>query len=331
MRAWQVHTHGEPADVLRLAQVDRPTPGEGQVRIRVAAAGLGLPDVFMCRGTYPLTPPLPFTPGQEVAGEITAVGPGVPADLVVGARVLAVTAFPTGHGGFAEEALAYAGSTFLVPDGLDDADAAGFWIPHVTAWIGLVERARVAEGEWLAVLGAAGSSGSAAIQLGRALGARVVAVAAGDPDKVALCRSLGADAVIDHREGDVEVVDALRAATGGRGVDVVYDPVGGELGDQMVDALASGGRHLLVGFAGGRWPQPPLHRLVRVNGSLVGVYAGGFTRAELLDIHRQLAELVAGGALRGTVSDRTPFAELPAALTRLAGRTTVGKAAVLLT
>src|SRR3954447_14423196 len=147
MRAWQVHAHGEPADALRLVDVDVPEPGPGQVRVRVAAAGLGLPDVLMCRGTYPLTPTLPFTPGQEVVGEVTAVGADTA--LAVGERVMAVTAFPTGHGGVAGEALVYAGSAFAVPAGLDVADAAGFWIPHMTAWIGLVDRGRLAAGEWL--------------------------------------------------------------------------------------------------------------------------------------------------------------------------------------
>src|SRR5262249_4260343 len=159
-------------DVLHEVELDSPQPGPGQVRIRVAAAGIGLPDVLMCRGTYPLTPPLPFTSGQEATGTITAVGDGV--DLPIGTRVICVTAFTAGKGSFAEECLVAAGSAFAVPDGLTDAQAAGFWIPPLTAWIGLVARGGLAVGDWLAVLGAAGGSGIAAVQLGRALGARVV-------------------------------------------------------------------------------------------------------------------------------------------------------------
>jgi len=152
MRAWQVQDAGEPVDVLHEVERDVPEPGPGQVRIRVAAAGIGLPDVFMCRGTYPLTPPLPFTSGQEATGTVTAVGEGV--DLPIGARIMCVTTFWEGHGSFAEECLVGADSAFEVPAGLTDAEAAGFWIPHLTAWIGLVDRGGLAAGDWLAVLGA---------------------------------------------------------------------------------------------------------------------------------------------------------------------------------
>src|SRR5205085_3297281 len=134
MRAWQVNGAGEPIDVLHSVEVDVPDPGPGQIRARVTAAGIGLPDVLMCRGTYPLTPPLPFTPGQEATGVVTAVGDGV--DLAIGDRVMCVTAFYDGHGSFAAECLASAASAFPVPDGLSDAQAAGFWIPHLTGWIG---------------------------------------------------------------------------------------------------------------------------------------------------------------------------------------------------
>ena len=148
------------------------------MRIRVTAAGLGLPDVLMCRGTYPLTPPLPFTSGQEACGTVTAVGEGV--DLAVGDRIMCVTMFWQGCGSFAEECLVAADSAFPVPEGLTDAEAAGFWIPHLTGWTGLVDRGSIVAGDWLAVLGAAGGSGIAAVQLGTALGARVIAVVSDD-------------------------------------------------------------------------------------------------------------------------------------------------------
>ena len=197
MQAWQVTGTGEPADVLSLVDVDVPEPGPGHVRIRVTAAGIGLPDVLMCRGTYPLTPPLPFTPGQEATGTVTAVGEGV--DLPIGAPVMGVTVFYEGNGSFAEECLVLAESAFAVPPGLADAEAAGFWIPHLTAWIGLVDRGRIAPGDWLAVLGAAGGSGAAAVQLGCALGARVIAMVS-DEERAVFCRSLGAEATVIHRD-----------------------------------------------------------------------------------------------------------------------------------
>src|SRR3954463_16723245 len=174
MRAWQVAAAGEPVDVLHQTDVEVPEPGPGQARIRVTAAGIGLPDVFMCRGNYPLTPPLPFTPGQEATGVVTAVGEGV--DLAIGSRIMCVTMFYTGQGGFAEECLVGVDSAFPVPDGLSDAEAAGFWIPHLTGWIGLVDRGHIAAGDSLAVLGASGGSGIAAVQLGKALGAHVIAI-----------------------------------------------------------------------------------------------------------------------------------------------------------
>jgi len=320
MRAWQVQGTGEPADVLRAVEVNVPDPGPGQVRVRVAAAGIGLPDVLMCRGTYPLTPAVPFTPGQEAAGVITSVGEGVAREI--GSRVMLVTAFYDGHGSFAEECLAPASSVFPVPNGLTDAEAAGFWIPHLTAWIGLVERGHLVAGEWLAVLGAAGGSGIAAVQLGRALGARVIAVV-GDPERAAFCRELGAEIAVNHR--DEPLAAALRAATGGHGVDVIYDPVGGEPAEDAAGSLARNGRLLAVGFAAGRWPRLATHDLVVANTSLVGVFAGGQSPAELDKIHSALSRLVAEGTLRNAVTATPTFDELPSALQRLADRGVIGK------
>ncbi len=186
MRAWEVQAAGEPAQVLHLVERELPEPGPGEVRIRVTAAGLGLPDVFMCRGTYPLTPPLPFTSGQEATGVVTALGEDVDR-LALGDHVMCVTSFIGGNGSFAEECLTFADGAFAVPEGLTAAEGAGFWIPHLTGWIGLVDRGRIAAGDQLVVLGAAGGSGIAAVQLGRALGARVIAVVS-DDEKAAFCR-----------------------------------------------------------------------------------------------------------------------------------------------
>jgi NADPH2:quinone reductase len=320
MRAWQVQGKGEPRDVLHLVDLPAPEPGPGQMRIAVTAAGLGLPDVFMCRDMYPLTPPLPFTPGQEAAGVVTAVGEGV--STPIGTRVMSVTVFYEGHGSFAEECLVPEASAFPVPEGLSDEQAAGFWIPHMTGWVGLVDRGHLAKGEVLVVLGAAGGSGIAAVQLGRALGARVIAVVS-DEKRAAFCRELGADVALNlNGEG---FLDALVAATEGRGVDAIYDPVGGALAESVATKMRRGGRLLCVGFASGRWPKPETHDLVLTNTALVGVFAGGYSRQEVEDMHAGLSALVSDGRLRNAVTESVPFAELPGALQRMGDREVVGK------
>ena len=324
MRAWRVDRPGEPSEVLSLTDVPVPEPGPGQVRIRVTAAGIGLPDVLMCRGTYPLTPSGAFTPGQEVTGVVSAVGPDV--DLALGTTVMAVTSFMEGHGSFAEECLAPAQSSFAVPSGLPDMEAAGFWIPHLTAWIGLVDRARLEPGQCLAVLGAAGGSGIAAVQLGQALGVRVIAVVS-DEARAEFCRGLGADETINHKDGDL--AGRLRQMTDGRGVDAVYDPVGGPLAEAAATALARHGRLLAVGFASGAWPRIETQNLVVTNTSLVGVFAGGYGRDELDTIHSGLSDLVTSGRLQNAVTAQVPFADLPSALQRLADRSVIGKMVLL--
>lgn len=325
MRAWRVDRPGEPSGVLSLADVPVPEPGPGQIRVRVTAAGIGLPDVLMCRHTYPLTPPGAFTPGQEGTGVVSAVGPDV--DVALGTKVMSVTSFMEGNGSFAEECLAPADSSFTVPSGLGDVDAAGFWIPHLTAWVGLVDRARLEPGQWLAVLGAAGGSGIAAVQLGRALGARVVAVVS-DEVRAEFCRGMGADETINHRDGDL--VSRLRQITDGRGVDAVFDPVGGSVAEEAATALARHGRLLAVGFASGTWSRIETRNLVVTNTSLVGVFAGGYSRDELDVVHSELSDLVSSGRLQNAVTTQVPFDDLPSALQRLADRSVIGKMVMVL-
>jgi NADPH:quinone reductase len=326
VKAWQVHGTGEPADVLREVDREPPAPGAEQVRIRVAAAGLGLPDVLMCRGTYPLTPPLPFTPGQELVGTVSAVGPDV--DIAIGTRVLGVSDFVSGNGSFADEALAHASNVFPAPAGMDDSAAAGFWIPNMTAWIGLVDRGGLRAGQRLAVLGAAGGSGIAAVQLGKALGARVLAVVS-DDSRAEFTRSLGADqVVVAHGEtasDGTPLAQALRAATDWAGLDVIYDPVGGAQGTAAMGALARDGRHLAVGFASGAWPTPDVPMMVMTNTTLVGVLAAGYSRAHLEGILRGLAAFVDAGAIRPAVSETVSFKDIPDALNRLGERKILGK------
>jgi NADPH2:quinone reductase len=323
MRAWQVQEHGEPRDVLRLVDREVPEPGPGQVRIKVTAAGLGLPDVFMCRGHYPLTPPRPFTPGQEVAGVVTAVGPDV--KVPVGQRVMTVTSFTTGDGGFAEETLAFAGGLSEVPDGMKDTDAATFVIAFHTAWAGLVAGGRIASGEQLVVLGAAGGTGSAAVQLAHALGARVIAVAGG-ADKVKFCLEAGADVGIDHRSEDVR--GAIMAATDGKGADLVFDPVGGDVGNAALSAIARKGRFLLIGYASGSWVElSPLDMCMKTY-SVVGVLP---TMAADMGgaMQRDLAQMAASGSIRPPTTTAVPFEDLPAALQAVADRAAVGRTALL--
>lgn len=320
MRAWQVIRHGEPAAALEPVEAEPPAPGPGQVRIRVAAAGLGLPDVMMCRGTYPMTPALPFTPGQEATGVVTAVGEGCEAR--VGERVMGVSVFYQGHGGLAEEALLVDGFTFRAPDTIPDAEAAAFLIPGHTAHLALVRRGALQPGETLLVLGGAGGTGSAAIQLGRALGARVLATARG-AERVAFCRALGAHHVIDRNDGDVAA--SVREHTGGRGADVVFDPVGGDALETATRCIAHEGRILAVGFASGDDARLSTRHLMTHSYAVVGVMVGGYPRAFALDVQRDLLQRHARGELRVPVDRVVGFDELPGALEELATGRVLGK------
>ena len=324
MRAWQVQQHGTPTDALRRVELEEPTPGPGELRVRVTAAAIGMPDVFMCKSTYALTPPLPFVPGQEVCGIVEAVGPGV--EWPIGQRVMAVTSFTDGRGGFADVTITREASTYRVPDHMSDVDAASFRIGYSTAWIGLVRRGEIKAGESLVVLGAAGGSGITAIQLGKALGARVIAVAAGQ-QKLDFCKRLGADVVIDRTTQDVPA--AMLEATGGRGADLIYDPVGGDPAEASLKAIAPGGRLLAVGFASGRWVEVNTVHAVRRNYSLVGVYAGGYTRAEGLADHEALMALAAKGKLDSFASTAS-FDDLPAAAESVANGSVIGKVIITL-
>ena len=321
MFAWQVSELGSPAEVILPVERTEPEPGPGQVRLRVLAAGIGLPDVMMCRGGYAIAPPLPFVPGQEVCGLVDSVGAEV-SGVTVGQRMMAVTDFAHGHGGFADFALAAASDCFAVPESMGDVDAAAFRIGYSTAWIGLVRRGQLRPGETLLVLGAAGGSGATAVQVGHALGARVIAVAAG-AEKLGFCRRMGADHVIDRSLDSVP--DAVRELTDGRGADVIFDPVGGDAGEESLRAINIGGRYLAIGFASGRWANVDTHAAVRRNFSLVGVYVGGYGRDEnesdlaaLIDLHRS-------GRLP-TLVEAIDFDEIPEALERIGSRRILGKA-----
>lgn len=323
MRAWQIQRHGEPADAIARVECARPDPGPGEVRVKVEAAALGLPDVFMCRGSYAFRPELPFTPGQEVAGTVTAVGEG--SNIPVGARVMGVTAFFRGFGGLADEALALDASMYPFPEAMDAAEAAAFVIPYHTAYLGLLTRGRLSPGETLLVLGAAGGSGSAAVSLGHALGARVIA-AAGGSRKSELCRAFGADLVIDHQS--VDLAEAVREATDGRGADVVFDPVGGSAFDQALDCIANEGRLLGIGYASGEWRDAPTRVLVGKNVSVVGVFVGAYQKPFLSEVHEALLEHSKAGRIGSLVTQQVGFDDVAGALTELAERRASGKIVV---
>ena len=298
MRAWQITGVGAPVDVLRMVDIPEPVPGPGEVALQVHAAGIGMPDAFMCRSTYAFSPSLPFVPGQEMCGTVVAVGEGSTAR--VGDRLMGVTSFYDGRGGLAEYTIASDATLFRVPEDMSSSDAATFRIGYSTALIGLQRRGEVQAGETVVVLGASGGSGSTAVQLAAALGARVLAVVS-TPEKAALSTALGASAVIDRSE--VDVASAVNEMTDGRGADLVYDPMGGDLANATLKCLAPGGRLLAVGFASGQWTNPPVAELVRRNVSLVGVYAGGIGRTENESDHELLLSLYGQGKLQSFVTE----------------------------
>ncbi|AXI85499.1 NADPH:quinone oxidoreductase family protein [Actinospica acidiphila] len=316
MQAWQVHELGEPGEVMRLADVERPTPGEGQVLLRVRAADINFPDALMCRGQYQVRPPLPFTPGVEICGETED-----------GRRVIANPALP--HGGFAEYALADAAALLPAPDALDDAEAAALHIGYQTAWFALHRRARLEAGETLLVHAAAGGVGSAAVQLGKAAGATVIGVAGG-AGKAAVARDLGCDVVIDRREQDV--VAAVKEATGGRGADVIFDPVGGDAYTQSARTVAFEGRIVIVGFASGTIPSPGLNHALIKNYAILGLHWGLYNTRDpelVRHCHEQLTGLAAKGAIKPLVSERVPLAGAADAVQRVADGVTTGRVTVL--
>ncbi|WP_406350693.1 NADPH:quinone oxidoreductase family protein [Streptomyces sp. NBC_00658] len=316
MQAWQVHQNGEPGEVMRLDDVERPVPAEGQVLLKVRAANINFPDALMCRGHYQVRPPLPFTPGVEICGETED-----------GRRVLANPALP--YGGFAEYAVADGAALLPAPDALDDAEAAALHIGYQTGWFGLHRRAALEAGETLLVHAAAGGVGSAAVQLGKAAGATVIGVVGG-ADKAAVARELGCDVVIDRRAEDV--IGAVKEATGGRGADVIYDPVGGEAYTQSTKVVAFEGRIVVVGFASGSIPSPALNHALVKNYSILGLHWGLYNTKNpklVQHCHERLTELAARGAIKPLVSERVPLGGAAAAVQRVADGVTTGRVVVV--
>ena len=324
MKAWRVSELGEPRHAMSLDDVPDPQPDASQLLVCVLGAAANFPDVLMCRGLYQVKPPLPFTPGVELCGEVAALGPGT-TGFAVGDRVIGSSVLPSG--GFAELALMDTATTFPAPRALDDAQAAAFYIGYQTGWFGLHRRAHLQPGETLLVHAAAGGVGSAAVQLGKVAGARVIGVVGG-PEKVEVARALGADVVVDrHREDFVEVV---KDVTGGRGADVVYDPVGGDTYQRSTKCIAFEGRILVVGFAGGQIQSAALNHALVKNYSIVGLHWGLYTTKDpaLVRVcHDELSKLAADGVVKPLVSERLPLDAVADGLQRLADGTTVGRVA----
>jgi NADPH:quinone reductase len=337
-----VHQYGSPREVLQLDDVDEPEPGPDELKIRVTSVTLNFNDLDGIHGRYKTVPrPVPYIPGMEVLGIVEACGTG--GDEWLGRRVVAI---PSGaFGGYAEYVVAPAAMAFEMPTDLPEPEAAAIFMPFHLAWLALYERARLQAGETLLVHAGAGGAGSAAIQLGVHAGARVIATA-GSPEKTRLCRELGAELAIDYRETDF--ADAVLDATDGRGVDVAFDAVSGDVTLKTFRCMAFNGRHILAGFASGieledegLVPRPVLFG----NFSLVGVChayvddpvvfkrLSGFNFPSHHDgerLHAELLALFAAGKLRAIVGQEVPFGELPAALDAMEQRQTVGRTVVRL-
>lgn len=319
MKAVLCKQHGLP-ETLVVEEVPSPVPGPKQVLIRVQACGVNFPDTLIIQNLYQFKPALPFSPGGEVAGVVAAVGEGVK-HLQPGMPVLAFT----GWGGFAEEVLADARQVVPLPPGLDAKIAAAFMMTYGTSYHALKDRAQLQPGETLLVLGAAGGVGLAAIELGKKMGARVIA-AASSADKLAVCREHGADECINYTSEDLKA--RVKELTGGQGADVIYDPVGGEHAEPALRSIAWKGRYLVVGFAAGDIPKIPLNLPLLKGCAILGVFWGDFAAREPqanMANGMQLFQWLMAGELRPHVSASYPLADAALALRALMERRVTGK------
>ncbi len=320
MKAILCRRFGPPED-LTLEDVPKPQAQAGTVKIALRACGVNFPDVLMIQGLYQFKPPFPFSPGLEVAGNIVEVGEGV-AGLRPGQRVMATLT----HGGFAEEVIAPAAVVTPLPAEISFEQAAAFPLAYGTSHIGLTRRARLQAGETMLALGAAGGVGLAAVELGARLGANVIAAASSD-EKLALAQAYGARHLIHYTRENLS--ERVKALTDGRGVDVVFDPVGGDAFDQAARRIAWEGRYLVVGFASGRIPSLPANIALLKNASIVGVYWGAYWQHDPTVIKRSFAELlpwIAAGEIKPRIHKTYPLAEAAAALRVLMDRRAMGKA-----
>ena len=323
MHAWLCETL-EGVDALQWRELPTPEPKPGEVRIAVRAASLNFPDLLIVEGKYQFKPPLPFVPGSEYAGTVDAVGEGVK-HLKVGMHVAAIA----GTGGFGTHACVDASRVIPLPPGFALEDGAAFAFTYGTSHHALMDRAQLQAGETVLVLGAAGGVGSAALQIAKAAGAKVIAAASTD-EKCALCKQLGADETLNYSTQDVR--ETLKALTGGKGPDVVYDPVGGALAEPVFRSIAWRGRYLVIGFAGGGIPALPWNLALLKGASVVGVFWGDFVKREpkaSAAALRQLAQWYGEGKIKPVLDRPLPMAEIRQAYQRMASRQVLGKLLLL--
>lgn len=322
MRALLCEKHGPPEDLV-LRDMAPPEPGEGEIQVRVAAAGLNFPDSLIIQNKYQMKPPLPFVPGGEFAGTVTAVGPGVEG-FAVGDRAASLTV----TGGFAEYAVALAEKSTHVPETMDLETAAIFAFAYGTSHHAFKQRARLRPGETVLVLGASGGVGLAAVEIAKAMGATVIA-GASSAEKLAIARAHGADELINYSAQDLKTT--VKDLTGGRGVDVVYDPVGDALAEPAFRSIGWEGRYLVIGFAGGGIPAIPLNLPLVKGASIVGVFWGDFVTRSPEEHQRNMAELYAmhaEGKLRPRISARYPLEDGAAAIRSIMERKVTGKVVI---
>lgn len=319
MKAVLCKQYGLP-DTLVFEEIPSLVPAAGQVVVSMKAAGVNFPDSLIIQGRYQVKPTMPFSPGSELAGVVKEVGTGV-TNVKAGDAVIAYA----GYGGYAEEIAVDARSCIPMPAGVDFKVAASFLMTYGTSYHALKDRAQLQPGETLLVLGAAGGVGSAAVELGKLMGARVIAAASSD-DKLAACRQLGADATINYTSEDLR--EATKRITEGKGVDVVYDPVGDKFAEPAMRDMAWGGRYLVIGFAGGEIPKIPLNLPLLKGFAIVGVFWGNFTRKEPKKNEANVRELlgwIASGKLKPLVSAAYPLAQAAQALNDVMQRRVKGK------
>jgi NADPH2:quinone reductase len=319
MQAWLCE-NPTGVDALTWKALPTPQPKAGEVLIEIKAASLNFPDLLIVQNKYQIKPPLPFVPGSEYAGVVQAVGEGVK-QLQVGQSVACLS----GTGGFGTHTIAPAALCMPLPAGFSHVDAAAFIMIYATSWHALMDRAQLKAGETVLVLGAAGGVGTAAIQIAKAAGARVIAAASTD-EKCALCTSIGADATINYTTKNLR--DEIKVLTEGKGPDVIYDPVGGDFAEPAFRSIAWRGRYLVVGFASGPIPSLPLNLTLLKGASIVGVFWGDFARREPKANAAMMAELAgwyAQGKIKPVIDRTMPMAELKAAYAHMGSRGVKGK------
>ncbi len=323
MHAWLCE-NPTGVDALTWKELPTPQPGKGEVLLEIKAASLNFPDLLIVQNKYQMKPTLPFVPGSEYAGVVQAVGEGV-SHLKVGQNVACLS----GTGGFGTHTLAPAALCMPLPPGFGHVDAAAFIMIYATSHHALVDRAQLKAGETVLVLGAAGGVGTAAIQIAKALGATVVAAASTD-EKCALCKSIGADVTINYTEHGVPTAfrEAVKAATGGKGPDVIYDPVGGDFAESAFRSIAWRGRYLVVGFASGPIPALPFNLMLLKGASVVGVFWGDFAKREPkanAAMMGELAQWYGNGKIKPVIDRTMPMAQLKAAYAHMGSRGVMGK------